>query len=164
IAITGLSSIGSSQLYNIEYRNSTITDNLTFQRGSHSFKTGLVATFEQKNENAAGVTQGSYTFVSTTGGPTAVQAFLTRHAQGLCAGCSYLEDQLDITEHLRFNRYEFYGQDTWHVTPRITLDYGVRYSYYAPIKDRDNLLDTFDPRFFDPAQAPTFGNATGTTL
>jgi len=164
VMISGLANIGSSQLYNISYRNHTFTDNLTFQRGSHSFKTGAVLTFEQKNENSAGVTQGTYSFVSVSGGRTAFQNFLTGNRDSACPGCSYSEDQLDIPVHLRFNRYEVYGQDSWHVTPHITLDYGVRYSFYPPVKDQNNVLDTFDPSFFDPAQAPKFANATGTTL
>ena len=45
------------------------------------------------------------------------------------------EEQPDITEHLRFNRYEFYAQDTWKPRNNMTLDYGVRYSLYPPITD-----------------------------
>jgi hypothetical protein len=164
VAISGLSSIGSSQLYNIEYRDHTFTDNLTLQHGSHSLKMGGLITLEQKNENAAGVTQGTYTFVGVTGGRTAFQNFLTGNRDAACPACAYSEDQIDITEHLRFNRYELYAQDTWHVTPHITLDYGLRYSLYPPITDRNDVLDTFDPSFFNPAQAPTFANAAGTTL
>ena len=71
------------QLYNIEYINCTITDNFSWQRGNHAFKFGGLATFEQKNENAANVTQGSFCFVATSGGnATAFQNFLPGNADG----------------------------------------------------------------------------------
>lgn len=37
-----------------------------------------------------------------------------------------------ISRHFAINQYEFYGQDTWHVTPRLTLTYGLRWVLDAP--------------------------------
>ena len=91
--------------------NYTVTDNFTWQRGTHALKVGGLATFEQKNENAANQTQGNFTF-GAGGGRTAFQNFLTGNADGLCGtACTYTEAQTDVTEHLRFNRYEFFAQD-----------------------------------------------------
>src|SRR5204863_10195355 len=47
VAVTGLSSVGASQLYHIEYRNYTITDSVTWQRGNHGVKVGRLMAFEQ---------------------------------------------------------------------------------------------------------------------
>ena len=66
--------------------------------------------------------------------------------------------------NLRFNRFEFYAQDTWRPTPRLTVDYGLRYSLYPPITDQNNLLVTFDPSTYNAAQAPPFANAAGTLI
>ena len=35
IAVTGLSTVGATQGFNIEYFNHTIADNFTWQRGNH---------------------------------------------------------------------------------------------------------------------------------
>jgi hypothetical protein len=164
IAITGMSSISPSQLYNIEYRNFSVTDNFTTQRGTHALKAGGLATFEQKNENGANNTQGAFSFVTTTNGRSAFQNFLTGNADGLCTGCSYSEAELDVTEHLRFHRFELYAQDSWKPLANVTVDYGVRYSLYPPITDANNVLTNFSPSAYVAANAPKFANATGSLI
>ena len=164
VAITGLTSIGSAQLYNIQYKNFTLADNLSAVRGNHSIKTGAVVTFESKNENANNVTQGSYSFTAG-GGRTAFQNFLTGNSGGLCgAACAYSEAETDVVNHLRFNRYEAYIQDSWRIRPRVTLDLGVRYSLYPSPTDINNMLTSFVPSRYSAAKAPTFSSAAATAL
>ena len=159
LSVTGLSPITTIQAFSIEYFNSTITDNVTWQKGKHGFKVGGLAAFERKNENANNQTQGSFSFV-TAGGRTGFQNFLTGNRDGLCgATCTYSEAQIDVTNHLRFNRYEMFAQDTFRIRPTITLDYGVRYALYPALTDANNLLSTFDPSRYDPTKAPTCANA-----
>jgi outer membrane receptor protein involved in Fe transport len=40
--------------------------------------------------------------------------------------------------------YAFYGQDDWRVTPKLTLNLGLRYELFTTIKERNNELGTFD--------------------
>lgn len=164
VDVTGLSTFGANQLYRIQYINHSITDNFSWQRGKHAYKMGGLATFEQKNENAASRSQGAFLFVATTGGPSAFQSFLRGNANGACTACTYTEAERDIDLNLRFNRFEFYAQDTWRPTSRLTVDYGLRYSLYPPITDQNNQLVTFDPSTYNAAQAPPFANAAGTLI
>ena len=59
--------------------------------------------------------------------------------------CTYGEAQIDVTNQLRFNRYEMFAQDTWRIRDNVTFDYGVRYSLYPALTDKNNILSTFDP-------------------
>src|SRR3954471_8358768 len=165
VTVTGqLSQIGANQLIGIAYKNYTLTDSFSTQRGTHALKAGGLATFEQKNENATNQTQGNFAF-GTGGGRTAFQNFLTGNADGLCGtNCSYTEAEIDVTNHLRFNRFEFFAQDAWRARPNITIDYGVRYSLYPPITDANNLMTNFSPSAYVAANAPKFANATGSLI
>jgi hypothetical protein len=159
-----MSTINSLQGYNIVYWNHTISDTFTLTRGTHNYKMGVMAAFEQKNENASNNTHGTYTF-ATGGGRTAFQNFLRGNRDQLCgAPCTYSEAQFDVTNNLRFNRYEGFVQDTWRLRSNVTFDYGLRYAVYPGVIDKNNILSTFDASTYDPAQAPTFANATGTLV
>jgi hypothetical protein len=156
--------ITTIQVFNIEYNNSAISDNLTWQRGSHGLKFGMLTNFEQKNENANNNTQGSFIF-GAGGGRTAFQNFLTGNRDGLCGTpCTYAESQIDVTNHLRWKRFEMYAQDTWRLRPNVTVDFGVRYGLYPGITDTNNVLTTFVPALYDRAKAPTCANAACTAI
>ena len=160
----GISPVGAIQGFDIQYWNHTLSDNFTHQRGNHAYKAGIMVAFEQKNENANNETHGRFTFAAG-GGRTAFQNFLTGNRDGLCGNaCNYTESEIDITNHLRFNRYEMFVQDTWRVRPNVTLDYGVRYALYPKVVDKNNILTNFVPARYDPAGAPTFANAAGSLL
>jgi hypothetical protein len=161
---TNPSTVGANQLFGIKYRNYTVTDSFSTERGAHALKFGGLATFEQKNENAANETHGRFTF-GAGGGRTAVQNFLTGNADGLCgANCTYAEAETDVTNHLRFNRFEFFAQDTWKPEANVTVDVGIRYSLYPPITDANNVLTNFSPAAYRAAAAPTCANAACTLI
>jgi hypothetical protein len=166
LSVTGLAAFTTIQVFNIEYFNNTITDNLTWTRGNHAYKAGVLLAFEQKNENANNNTQGSFVFPTTAAnGRTGFQNFITGNSDGSCGiSCTYSESEIDVTNHLRFNRYEMFAQDTWRLTPRLTLDYGVRYALYPALTDKNDTLDTFVPSLYNPADAPTCANATCTAV
>jgi hypothetical protein len=163
VAVSGLSSIGANQLFDNKYRNYTVADNLSYLIGDHQLKGGFLFAFEQKDELSGSGTQGSFNFAAG-GGRTAFQNFVTGNRDGLCgAACTYTEPELEIASQFRFNRYEFYVQDSWKVRPNFNLDLGLRYSIQPAVTDSNDVLTNFVPGRYDPARAPQF-NAAATQL
>jgi hypothetical protein len=51
-----------------------------------------------------------------------------------------------------------FAQDEWHAGNNLTLNYGLRYDYYTPMKEFDNLIVKFNPEtgVIDPNTTPFF--------
>jgi hypothetical protein len=45
---------------------------------------------------------------------------------------------------LHMNVAGLYGEDSWRVTPKLTLNYGLRWDYSSPVTEKDNRLATID--------------------
>jgi hypothetical protein len=130
-----------------------IFDNLSMQHGNHTIRLGFTSMWMQKTENASsGV--ASFNFTSTNGND-AFANFLLGQAD------SYSQPNKDTIPHLRYTNFEAYVQDDWKVTPRLTLNLGVRYSYFPSPTDSNNTLVNFDPSLFNPSAVPTIDPATG---
>jgi hypothetical protein len=154
IAAPGPSFAGAPQLFDNKYRNYTIGNNLSWQRSNHSFKGGVLLAFEQKDEWSFSETQGRFSF-GAGGGRTGFQNFMTGNRDGLCgASCTYTEPELEVFSQFRFNRYEFYVQDSWRARANVTLDYGLRYALFPAVKDRNDILTNFSAGLYNPARAP----------
>jgi hypothetical protein len=166
---SAIANVNSLQGFNIVYKNQVIRDVLTWTRGNHTFKFGGEASFEKKDENANNITQGSFSFAGTrsrgvSGGVSLAQTGIAFADFLLGRADTYSEDQFDVTVNLRFGRREFFVQDTWKFRPNLTLDFGVRYQYFAPVTDENNVLTSFDPALYNPANVPTCANAACTSL
>jgi hypothetical protein len=133
-----------------------IFDNLSIQHGNHTIRTGFTAMWMQKTENAsAGVASFNFLDDTTTGGNPAFANFLLGQAD------SYSQPNKDTIPHLRYINFEAYVQDDWKVTRKLTLNLGVRYSYFPSPTDSNNTLVNFDPNLFNPSLAPVI-NPDGT--
>ncbi len=62
--------------------------------------------------------------------------------------------------HTSQQYYTLFAQDEWHATSKLTLNYGLRYEYYTPLKDRDNLIVKFNIETgqIDPNTTPLHGS------
>src|SRR5262249_14252361 len=53
----------------------------------------------------------------------------------------------------RGNTFDWFIQDSWKATSRLTLDYGMRFSWYTPYDDTKNQASSFQPNIYSRAQA-----------
>jgi hypothetical protein len=62
--------------------------------------------------------------------------------------------------HTSENNFAWYVQDSFRMTPRLTVNYGVRWDYYGVVKEENNLFANFLVTSFDPVADVGTGNYT----
>jgi hypothetical protein len=80
---------------------------------------------------------GSFTF-NSNGTGYALASLQLGYLYGFTQGNG---DRLDNRGHF----LGFYGQDTWKISPRLTLNYGLRYEPFYPWAEIEHRLEQFNP-------------------
>jgi len=127
-------------------------DNFAWSKGKHTVRTGVTFQGMVKSENDAGVLTNGYFAFPIGGRHTPDNPPL---ANFLLGEATYLEQQSrDIIPNLHYLNFEAYVQDDWKLSRRLTLNLGLRYSFF-PVPHNDNaVLENFDPQVFNPQAVP----------
>ncbi len=117
--------------------------NLTKVMGTHAAKAGFYYQHSQKPQSAFTNFNGSYNFANSGNNPYDSQHPFANAALGIYdsfnQASSYLNPNWD------YSNYEFYLQDNWRTTNRLTIDYGVRFYYLTPQWDTTLQASNFLP-------------------
>lgn len=144
----------------------SFSDNLSYTRGNHSLKFG--AYFERllNREAPGGNWSGTLDFGNGTGNGFTTAAGNTgfAYANAILGNFNSYTEQLArpfTNEELRL--FQFYVQDQWKISRKLTLNYGMRFEAHSGQFQLDSQGSNFDPARFDPARAPLLyvGYCTG---
>lgn len=150
---TGLATFGPYRDYN---RDRNPYANVTYILGNHSLRIGATYHYYQKSENNGGSNAGTFGFTNTGAPyPSSTSAFYQSWAWFLLGQqASFSQASLDITPDIRMKQFEAYVQDDWKVRPRLTINAGVRYSYFQQPIDKHQMMTNFDPLIYSASAAP----------
>ena len=139
-----------------EGRNDTtghITDILSWSTGKHQFRMGGEFRDGRVDEFYHRRSLGSFSFDGTQGPWAGSNACAGSAGAATCALADYLAGDVASSSiavgnperYVTVHGFSFFGQDTWRLTQKFTLDLGLRYEYFGPMYDNAKDLAVFIP-------------------
>jgi hypothetical protein len=158
-AVDGFTNIGINEDYMPYYRRDPqyqYVANFNWTRGEHDLRFGVDLYRQHLNQNQVEFVggafhggQGGFTFgggpTTTRGGPSANQ--FNGYATFLLGLPTQVGKILQVPDefNLRAWLHSYYIRDRWNVTPKLTLNYGLRWEYFPFPTRADRGLERYDP-------------------
>ena len=130
VNVAGFSTAGdATQIPILRYTNTyQLSDVLSYARGNHLFKAGIEARKLEANALLDYFARGSLTFSGALSGSGIGDLLLGLPALGLQA-------KFDNPQTMRSTLTQVFAQDDWKLSPRLTINAGLRYEYNTPVSD-----------------------------
>lgn len=140
IVFSGITSNLSNNRNKVESSLYQFNNNTTWSRGRHTFKFGV--DYRRLGTNdvtsfTSGDDAGVHNFRGIFTGNDFADFLL-----GLPASTTVAVVNVDVEGVA--NHYHFYGQDSFKINPKLTLEYGLRYELHPPFQDKNFNIGNFD--------------------
>jgi hypothetical protein len=131
----------------------SMSDTLTKVKGDHTLKVGFFYEWIRNSQPGNGDTNG-YSQVNVSNTYSDGNAY----ADLLTGNLSQYQDQsFNRLYTINYNTLEFFVQDTWKATRRLTLNGGVRFTHFQPWQDALGYgYSIFNPSAFSPSCASSY--------
>jgi len=172
LGVGGLTQIGSTPWFPSMEPNQTdqLMENVTFIKGGHTFKAGIEiqhikwAVFQPAWPRGQFNFDGNYTEVpgNSSGTTGMAQLLLSPEAATVPNGVDFSGGPDTVFASNLFNRdfthnyYAGYFQDDWKVTPKLTLNLGLRYEYFDLGQDVFSHESAFQVHSYGPPGTGVF--------
>ncbi len=152
ITINGFDYVGATQPLGRIDTTGHITDNLTYSRGRHQLKFGgeyrraRLDVFYNTNKRGSFVfdgTRGPWSSDATLGGNLKSLADFLAGYPTNSSGAIIVVGQLQRDYYQ--NSSDFWAHDTFQVSPKLSVNFGVRFTYHGVLHDAKNSITNFVP-------------------
>jgi hypothetical protein len=141
---------------NIPYENyntvMSFVDNVSKMVGAHNIKAGVYIEHTEKFQVGGTNPRGAFNFSPTTTNPFDTGDGYSNAMLGVIQ--TYSEGNQRVNGDWIFNNLEFYVQDNWRLSKRLTLDIGMRFYHLPPQTDTNKTIAGFDPSLYDRSKTP----------
>lgn len=146
---------GDSQFADNVYQ---FADSVSWVHGKHVLKFGGEARLLQFNDRRLTQTSGEFDFdaaetsLNGNGGDPVASAMFGLVHQGVL--------NYGSTKGIRYKDYAMYAQDNYRLTPKLTVNYGLRYDLDIPATEAQNRFSMVDPTLPNPGAGGIPGGYT----
>lgn len=109
-------------------------DNVSNVVGSHAFKFGVEARYEQNNDNLAGGARPLYVFNGLLNLANDTPTFEQINANPLTGAPAPSQ------RYFRTGDFALFAQDEWKLRPGLTFTLGLRWEYFSPLSEKNGQL------------------------
>ncbi len=160
------SSIWAIVGYNNDMSLYTFQDNVTKIQGAHAWKFGALFSANHKNENqfgggdrpSFGLSDVGWGNIGIVTGNALANVLLPGTGTNPQTIAGVGETNINPVDHGKWHDLEFYAGDTWKFTRRVTLTYGLRWSFLREPYDDNNQMASFSLAAYSLARAQAFPN------
>jgi TonB-dependent Receptor Plug Domain len=143
-----------------EARQFTWTDNVTKVLGPHTVKFGVFYDYNQAGQQPVWDDTTFLKFDTGSSNPADSNSYVANVLFGNFTQAQQTNGT--FFGAFRFHQVEAFGQDSWKVNRKLTLDYGVRWGYLGPTYTvQPFFANYFDVTKYDPSQAVTLNTTQG---
>jgi len=130
----------------------SLQDKVTWVKGSHTFKAGIYYERMARNVSVYSVynAAGTYYFGSDKSSPLDTGYPYSNAMLGSIF--AYGDDNKKLVNHARYSQFEWYLQDTFKASRRLTFDYGVRFYRVGDLNSKGASLGLFNTASYNPSQ------------
>jgi hypothetical protein len=116
-------------------------DDLSITRGRHNVKMGMFLEYNRKTEPGSADYMGNFNFGHNADNPLSTGNGYANMLLGIFTTYTELTSRVD--RDVRHWQNDFYLQDNWRITPRLTIDYGVRVQHSGSDFEVNNMNSGF---------------------
>ena len=147
IKISGFDPIGETPPEGRNDITGHLTDDLSWVIGKHQFKLGGEFRQAQLDEFYHRHALGSFSFDGSQGGWNSGDSRVDALADFLAGDVFTASIALgDPDRQVFVNTFDIFAQDAWQVTPKLNVNYGVRWDYEGPLHNSSKNLSVFRPQ------------------
>ena len=126
-------------------------DNITKTWGGHIFKAGVFVNVSQRGAQTPVTFNGAFDFGTNANNPLDTGYAFGNAVLGVFN--SYTEALSRPYEKVNINDVEWFLQDNWKVSKKLTIHVGLRFTLIEPMYEINGQASSFVPSLYDPKQA-----------
>jgi hypothetical protein len=128
-------------------------DHVSWVRGNHVFRGGVEVRKEQDNNNLLGGARPLYSFVGPWNLANSAPVYEQINVNPNTGAPA------DAQRYFRTSTYSLFVQDDWKVRPGLTLNLGLRWEYFTPLREKNGALTNlqFGPNLLQDAKVVPVG-------